>query len=250
MNKDFPGEQWKTVTFDFEFSNDYRIDVSNFGRLRTFNKQSNGNIVTGSMVNGYKIIRLKFFKSRDAKTLDSINYLQNQALQLTRKIKLLKQNYENPTKIAEATELLKTVKNKTSKKIKADVKERTIHYHSLVHRLVATYFCSQPSKEHTIVAHLDYDKLNNRHTNLQWMTPEENFEHQRKSPNVLSAKRGGSSNPASRVNKLTVTRVMLLKKLLNQGKPIRTLIKQFKITDTQILRIKRGENWGDIEAAK
>jgi uncharacterized protein YerC len=42
---------------------------------------------------------------------------------------------------------------------------------------------------------------------------------------------------------------MLLKKMLNQGKPMRTLVKQFKVTDTQILRIKRGENWGDIEAA-
>jgi hypothetical protein len=42
---------------------------------------------------------------------------------------------------------------------------------------------------------------------------------------------------------------MLLKKLLNQGKPMRTLVKQFKITDTQILRIKRGENWKEIKAA-
>ncbi len=42
---------------------------------------------------------------------------------------------------------------------------------------------------------------------------------------------------------------MLLKKLLNQGKPIKQLVKQFKVTDTQIFRIKRGENWADIEAA-
>jgi hypothetical protein len=26
--------------------------------------------------------------------------------------------------------------------------------------------------------------------------------------------------------------------------------KQFKVTDTQIFRIKRGENWAEIEAAK
>jgi len=43
---------------------------------------------------------------------------------------------------------------------------------------------------------------------------------------------------------------MLLKKLLNQGKPMKQLVKQFKVTDTQIFRIKRGENWADIEAAK
>ncbi len=54
----------------------------------------------------------------------------------------------------------------------------------------------------------------------------------------------------SKATKLTVTKVMLLKKLLNQGKPMRMLVKQFKITDTQILRIKRGENWADVQAAK
>jgi hypothetical protein len=42
---------------------------------------------------------------------------------------------------------------------------------------------------------------------------------------------------------------MLLKKLLNEGKPMKQLIKQFKITDTQILRIKRGENWSSVAAA-
>ena len=43
---------------------------------------------------------------------------------------------------------------------------------------------------------------------------------------------------------------MLLKKLINEGKPMKQLVRQFKVSDTQILRIHRGENWGDIEAAK
>jgi hypothetical protein len=30
---------------------------------------------------------------------------------------------------------------------------------------------------------------------------------------------------------------------------MKQLVKQFKITDTQIFRIKRGENWTDIQAA-
>ena len=42
---------------------------------------------------------------------------------------------------------------------------------------------------------------------------------------------------------------MLMKKLINQGKPMKQLVKLFKVTDTQILRIKRGENWADIKAA-
>ena len=35
-----------------------------------------------------------------------------------------------------------------------------------------------------MVAHLDYDKLNNRTTNLKWMTPDENYKHQQNSPYV------------------------------------------------------------------
>jgi Mor family transcriptional regulator len=41
---------------------------------------------------------------------------------------------------------------------------------------------------------------------------------------------------------------MLLKKLLNEGKPIKQLVKLFKVSDTQIFRIKRGENWANIQA--
>lgn len=40
-----------------------------------------------------------------------------------------------------------------------------------------------------------------------------------------------------------------MKKLFNEGKPMKQLVKLFKVTDTQILRIKRGENWADIKAA-
>jgi hypothetical protein len=146
---------------------------------------------------------------------------------------------------------LSSLKKSLSKKFADDTKKRTINYHSLIHRLVADYFLKRPSDEHTIVAHLDHDKLNNKSSNLKWMTPTENYEHQKKSPHVIAEKneRRHRRKENSRATKLTVTKVMLLKKLLNQGKPLRTLVKQFKVTDTQILRIKRGENWADIEAA-
>ncbi len=83
------------------------------------------------------------------------------------------------------------------------------------------------------------------------MTPEENYEHQKSSPHVIKEKeeRRYRRKPNTGVIKLTVTKVMLLKKLLNQGKPMKQLVRQFKVTETQIYRIKRGENWGDIEAA-
>lgn len=246
--KNYPGEQWKTLKFNVEFTNEGRIDVSNFGRLRTFNKISDGNLINGSMINGYRVLKLKLYKPRDEKIQKRFDYLQQQVLKLARKLKSLKNNNESKKTIFDTAALLDTVKTSLSKKFKDDLKERTINYHSLVHRLVADYFLKKPSDMQTIVAHLDYDKLNNRANNLQWMTPEQNYEHQKNSPHVIKEKHDRRQNP--RATKLTVTKVMLLKKLLRQDKPMKQLVKLFKVTETQILRIKRGENWTDIEAAK
>ena len=262
MKKNYPGEQWKPIVFDFEFANETRIEISNFGRIKTFNKVSNGNIIKGSMVNGYAIIRLKFFKAREDNVQERLNYLQQQVLQLTQKTKQLqaalndlsRQNdtyLSNKKEFEEISLTLKKLKESVSKKFCNDLKSRTIYYQALIHRLVAKYFIKQPSPEHTLVAHLDYNKLNNQRSNLKWMTPDENYLHQRFSPNVIASKayEGGRRKEDARSTKLSVTKVMLLKKLLNEGKPMRQLVKQFKVTETQILRIKRGENWAEVQAA-
>ena len=262
MEKNYPGEQWKPIVFDFVYANEARIEISNFGRLKTFNKISNGNIIQGSLVNGYQIIRLKFFKAREESVQKRMDYLQSQALQLTRKTKQLQAalnelGRKDEAYIASEKELedtlllLKTLKESISKKSMDDLKSRVIYYQSLVHRLVAQYFIKQPSPAHTLVAHLDYNKLNNKRSNLKWMTPEENYLHQQFSPNVIASKAytGGRRKEDAKSTKLSVTKVMLLKKLLNEGKPMRQLVKQFRVTETQILRIKRGENWAEVQAA-
>lgn len=252
MTKDYPGERWKALTFDFEFTNDCKLEVSDFGRIRTFNVVSDGNILNGSLINGYRIIRLKLYRPRTKQKEQYFRTLQEQAILLARKIKVLQKDPATQQQAAEASVLLQGFKKNLSQKFSHDLKERTINYHSLVHRLVAEHFCRQASAEHTVVGHLDHNKLNNKYTNLKWMTPTENFTHQQNSPHVIEKKRRvlQEGRPPSKVNKLTVTKVMLLKKLLNQGKPLKTLVKQFKITDTQILRIKRGENWGYVKAAE
>lgn len=250
MTRDFPGEVWKTVQFNFSYSNDSTVEVSNFGRIRTFNRLSNGNILTGSMVNGYKIIHLKFFTERDIKTRRRLDLLQSQITDFAKKVKLLNVSGGNENELKDAKQLLQGLKKNYNKKIQEDIKKRTINYHALVHRLVAEYFCKRPSDKHTVVGHLDFNKLNNQSNNLKWMTAAENRTHQQKSPFVIEAKKAPRNKLQDHHNaKLTVTKVMLLKKLLNSGKPMRTLVKQFKVTETQILRIKRGENWAGIEAA-
>ena len=62
MANKLKGEKWKDIEFDIEFTNDFRLQVSNFGRVRSFNKISNGNILNGSLINGYRIIRLKLYR--------------------------------------------------------------------------------------------------------------------------------------------------------------------------------------------
>ena len=252
MATDFPGEQWKTVRFNIEFTNDFRIEVSSFGRLRTFNKISNGNIINGSMINGYRIVRLKLYRPRDEQAQAKLTNLQQKIFKLARKLKSQINDGESKEIILQTTLELETLRKSVSKKFQKDLKERTINYHSLIHRLVAEYFLPHPKPEQTIVAHLDHNKLNNRVHNLKWMTAQENYEHQKSSPYVIADKKLRQERQQSNPNraKLTVTKVMLLKKLLNEGKPTKQLVKLFKISDMQIIRIRRGENWSNIPPAK
>jgi hypothetical protein len=249
--KSYPNEKWKEVKFDFNFANDYRLEVSNFGRVKSFNKNSKGNILNGTTINGYPIVRLKFFKKRDAKTQTRLNNLQQQVNKLAAKLQRQINDKENKKIIIETSLQLAALRKDLKKQFAKDIQSRTINYHSLIHRLVADYFLPKPKPGQIKVAHLDYNKLNNHVSNLKWMTPEENFMHQQKSPYVIKEKerRKLETGSNSKIAKLTVTKVMLLKKLLNQNKPVRQLVKQFKVTDMQIYRIKRGENWANIPAA-
>lgn len=252
MIKNFPGEKWKPVKFKFKYDNDLKFEVSNFGRVKSISKHSDGNILKGSITNGYPVIRSKFFKARDEKKQLEFDKIKKQGFKLAAKVKKLTLEKAGKSVIAAATKELNEFKKAVSLKYKADEKTRTIYYHVLIHRLVADYFLPKPTKNQVVVAHLDFNKLNNRASNLKWMTLEENYAHQKKSPIVIAEKKSriGRFNGGSPTAKLTETKVMLLKKLLNQNKTVRQLAKKFKVTDTQIIRIKKGENWGYVKAAK
>ena len=263
MITNLSGEKWKEVAFDFKFTNNYQLFVSNAGRLKAFNKFSDGELLQGSTINGYRIIRLKLYKPKDKKTKEVLGAKHQQILSFQEKINakkklLLSKKRTDPAakklkaEIAQDTVTIKGMKAVLRKARQQDIKDRTMHYHSLIHRLVAEYFCKPKSTKHSVVGHLDYDKMNNKASNLKWMTPEENYKHQQSSPFVIAEKKDRVTiyKDHPRGAKLTVERVKELKKLLNEGKKIKTLVKKFKITDTQILRIKRGENWSSVEPSK
>jgi len=247
-------EKWKNVSFGFKFTNDYRLQVSDLGQLKAFNKFSPGEPLKGSTINGYRIIRLKLYKPKDKKKSSDLVAKHQAVVTLRDKIKKwkLEDTKKYKSRIAEGKANLKTMQDTLRKDRQQDIKDRTRHYHSLVHRLVAEYFVKPKSPKHTVVGHLDYDKMNNKAANLKWMTPEENYKHQQSSPHVIKEKRDRITTYKDhpRGAKLSVNKVKELKKLLLAGKPVKSLAKKFKITGTQILRIKRGENWGQVTAAK
>ncbi|MEO1627038.1 MAG: hypothetical protein AAFV25_17930, partial [Bacteroidota bacterium] len=92
----------------------------------------------------------------------------------------------------------------------------------------------------------DYNKLNNQWLNLYWATKEEwiNYVDEReKALGIVRKKNSGI--------KLTETQVSLIKKWLLSGKTKKKVIaKKFGVTETQISRIQKGENWGDVDPAK
>jgi len=237
MNNHYSGEVWKAVDMKVNVGSDSRIEISNYGRVRTFNKLFNGKIVKGSLINGYPIVRLKLFRQRAVEIDIAIESLKKQ-------IKEIETTRQSGTAIDD--NLLQDLKKELNEKSTADIKQRTINFQALIHRLVAEYFLPKPAADQTIVAHMDHNKANNFYRNLKWMTVPENQLHQQRNPQVISNQ---ATFKDRTMGKLTVTRVMLLKKLLGEDKPIKNLAKQFKVTETQILRIKKGENWSDIQAA-
>jgi hypothetical protein len=108
------------------------------------------------------------------------------------------------------------------------------------HRLVAEYFIDKIyGKDY--VNHIDGDKLNNKYTNLEWVTPKENYDH-----SVLIGKQNpiGSSNHNSKLKDIDVLEIRRLyeNKKYNQTQ----LAKKYSVTQRCISLIVRKEAWKHI----
>lgn len=53
MTKNNSKEKWAVVKFNFKYTNNMRMEVSNLGRVRTFTKIADGKILKGSLLGGY-----------------------------------------------------------------------------------------------------------------------------------------------------------------------------------------------------
>jgi hypothetical protein len=123
--------------------------------------------------------------------------------------------------------------------------------HLFFYKLVGEYFLPKPSEDHVHLLHLDRKRDNDDVRNLKWATLEEKREHDNTSPFVIASRKNLiEHNLKSDGKKLTVTKVMLIKKILSkpeQKTRLKMIAKQFGVSEMQIRRIKSGENWSQVK---
>jgi hypothetical protein len=114
----------------------------------------------------------------------------------------------------------------------------------LVHKLVAEAFVSKTSDDCTHVIHLDWNTKNNYYKNLDWVSREVSY---LRVSNFLREKNKNNPNKIITFSKLKAQDVKLIKSMLQRGVKQNLIAKMFCISEMQVTRIKRGENWGDIK---
>jgi hypothetical protein len=114
--------------------------------------------------------------------------------------------------------------------------------HFLVHKLVAELFIPKENENQTVVIHLDWSKANNHFSNLQWVTKAESYIRMHKRLQEERKKKG----KVVTYSKLKTEEVSLIKSMLGRGVKQKLIAKMFCVSEMQITRIKRGENWKEI----
>ena len=115
----------------------------------------------------------------------------------------------------------------------------------LVHKLVAIMFVEKESDNQIIVIHIDWNKRNNYLKNLKWVTRDAAYE--RIMPRLQEINKIKNKGIV-RNSKLKPEDVKVLKGMLDKGVKQNVIAKLFSISEMQVTRIKRGENWGKIKS--
>jgi hypothetical protein len=121
-----------------------------------------------------------------------------------------------------------------------------------IHKLVAEVFLPLKQPDQCYVIHINYVKDNNYVKNLRWANKQELEKHQNSNPAVIKdRKRLQEFNRTSdKGYKLTEEKVRILKRKLLMPKHktrIKMIARQFGVSEMQLYRIKKGENWGHVK---
>lgn len=106
-----------------------------------------------------------------------------------------------------------------------------------LHQIIAQVFIDNPESKPT-VNHKDGDIFNNKVSNLEWMTFEENYNH---------AKENGFISKGNK--KLTEEEVSKIKLLIYKGYSNPELSKLFNIDKATIRNIRIGKSWTQVKMA-
>jgi predicted DNA-binding protein len=117
-------------------------------------------------------------------------------------------------------------------------RKRVTYY---IHKLVAEYYIENDDPENKkVVIHIDNNRQNNYFENLKWTTGKETFWHTEKFNDNLRKK--------FRLNKTSSAKIKrkdayLIREMIENGIAQNKIAKIFNLSEMQITRIKRNENW-------
>jgi NUMOD4 motif/HNH endonuclease len=256
-------EKWKEIELKSPFEERYKMFVSNYGKIKKYNKIGGAEIILSQpKTEGYPSVNITFARKISVEEQEYFSRIRKPIEDLRTEIKNIATEiskcdghdaryYELSKKFEENQNLFNTLQENYKANYRKHETKRKLTFGGLVHRFVAKAFLPPPpTPEHKLVTHLDFDKDNNHHSNLKWMTQMEVSEHNKNNPLVIKAKARVIGAGRITRQKLTVRQVMIIKKRINEDIPLRHLAKRYKVSETQLLRIKRGINWGNVPAAR
>jgi len=188
----------------------------------------------------------KIIKNSEIKGIDFFNPLKDFENEIWKEISFTDKRYE----ISNYGRLKSYTYNKTTGIIlrnkrkegylATDMQIDGVRKSIFIHKLVADYFVHKEDESKAVVIHIDNNKENNQYTNLKWVDFKEKFAHSEKFNKNLKKKfRNNQTSNA----KLTATYVEWIREMLKKDIPQKTIASMFKVSEMQITRIKRNENW-------